>query len=310
MSLTSARGRTPSVAAAKASFSTATRLPAYGSPIHDSPSQKQTPRTSQPIATPLDGIFDKEVVPLLVESSGSACGDHLRRAVPSNMRKAPCQRAPHPRSGKQCGSWRSLHGPASGGHLRPEESTRDRLGLIRFHRPCGVPIARHHRRRAADTSFVPFPSALLGLRITPIRGEHRADRVRLYSVFPIAWSAFRMGYGYDRNSVVGEVVDNLVRESTNQHAPSAGLRIERANVRRHEFQCETLLLSRCRRSQRPNQGVRSSYQRTAAANSSRAAERVRTLRLTDQGDRARSGAWRHPKPQVWQNLTQEPRRAV
>ena len=61
--------------------------------------------------------------------------------------------------------------------------------------------------------------------------EHRADRVRLYSVFPIAWSAFRMGYGYDRNSVVGEVVDNLVRESTKQHAPSAGLRIERANVR-------------------------------------------------------------------------------
>ena len=55
--------------------------------------------------------------------------------------------------------------------------------------------------------------------------------MRLYSVFPIAWSAFRMGYGYDRNSVVGEVVDNLVRESTKQHAPSAGLWIERANVR-------------------------------------------------------------------------------
>ena len=74
--------------------------------------------------------------------------------------------------------------------------------------------------------------------------------MRLYSVFPIAWSAFRMGYGYDRNSVVGEVVDNLVRESTNQQR-----RVRSGSNECAEFQCETLLLSRCRRSQRPNQGV-------------------------------------------------------
>ena len=54
----------PSEAAAKASFSTATAYRIESDPRP--PSQKQTPRTSRR-RDPLDGIFDKEVVPLLVE---------------------------------------------------------------------------------------------------------------------------------------------------------------------------------------------------------------------------------------------------
>ena len=56
---------TPSVVAAKASFSTASAYRIESDP--PPPSQKQTPRTSRR-SDPLDGIFEKEVVPLLVES--------------------------------------------------------------------------------------------------------------------------------------------------------------------------------------------------------------------------------------------------
>ena len=59
------RKDTPSVAAAKASFSTATAYRIESDPRP--PSQKPTPRTG-PRSDPLDGIFEKEVVPLLVES--------------------------------------------------------------------------------------------------------------------------------------------------------------------------------------------------------------------------------------------------
>ena len=59
------RKDTPSVAAAKASFSTATAYRIESDP--QPPSQKQTPRSSRR-SDPLDGIFEKEVVPLLVES--------------------------------------------------------------------------------------------------------------------------------------------------------------------------------------------------------------------------------------------------
>ena len=59
------RQDTPSVAAAKASFSTASAYRVESDPRP--PSQKQTPRTSRR-RDPLAGIFEKEVVPLLVES--------------------------------------------------------------------------------------------------------------------------------------------------------------------------------------------------------------------------------------------------
>ena len=59
------RKDTPSVAAAKASFSSATAYRIESDP--QPPSQKQTPRSSRR-SDPLDGIFEKEVVPLLVES--------------------------------------------------------------------------------------------------------------------------------------------------------------------------------------------------------------------------------------------------
>ena len=88
------RKDTPSAAAAKASFSTATAYRIESDP--QPPSQKQPPRSSRR-SDPLDGIFEKEVVPLLVESPALRAGDHLRRAVPPSS-KAPCQRAPHHRA--------------------------------------------------------------------------------------------------------------------------------------------------------------------------------------------------------------------
>ena len=56
---------TPSVATAKASFSTASAYRIESDPRP--PPQKQTPRTRRR-SDPLAGIFDKEVVPLLAES--------------------------------------------------------------------------------------------------------------------------------------------------------------------------------------------------------------------------------------------------
>ena len=124
----------------------------------------------------------------------------------------------HVPPGRCCGSSRS-----GGGGREPA-----RRLLPSLHRHPRLP---YRNRGYQVTASADGCTSILGDEVTRHSVEHRADRVRLYSVFPIAWSAFRMGYGYDRNSVVGEVVDNLVRESTNQHAPSAGLRIECANVR-------------------------------------------------------------------------------
>ena len=76
------RKDTPSAAAAKASFSTAT---AYRiEPDSRPPSQKQTPRSSRR-SDPLDGIFEKDVVPLLVESPALRAVtifEELRRRYP------------------------------------------------------------------------------------------------------------------------------------------------------------------------------------------------------------------------------------
>ena len=83
---------TPSVAAAKASFSTATAYRIESDPRP--PSQKQTPRSSRR-SDPLDGIFEKEVVPLLVESPALRAVtifEELRRRdpeLPAGVRRAP-----------------------------------------------------------------------------------------------------------------------------------------------------------------------------------------------------------------------------
>ena len=55
---------TPLTAAAKATFSIAAAYRIESDPRP--PSQKQTPRTSRR-GDPLDGLFEKEVVPLLVD---------------------------------------------------------------------------------------------------------------------------------------------------------------------------------------------------------------------------------------------------
>ena len=96
------RKDTPSVAAAKASFSTATAYRIESDP--QPPSQKQTPRSSRR-SDPLDGIFEKEVVPLLVESPALRAVtifEELRRRPfgahqGRNSSSSRCQRAPHPR---------------------------------------------------------------------------------------------------------------------------------------------------------------------------------------------------------------------
>ena len=147
---------TPSVAAAKASFSTATAYRIESDPRP--PSQKQTPRSSRR-SDPLDGIFEKEVVPLLVESPAL-------RAV--TIFEELCRRYPELPAGvrrtleRRVRRWRAPAWPRTGGDLRPEESTRSPRP-VRLHRHRTP--RRHCRRRAADASFVPFPAALLGLRI-------------------------------------------------------------------------------------------------------------------------------------------------
>ena len=124
--MSSRRKDKPSVAAAKASFSTPTayRIECDLRP----PSQKQTPRTRHR-PDPLAGIFDEEVVPLLVETP-------YPQAV--TIFDELCRRHPQLPTGvlrtleRHVRQWRALHDP-NRGHLRPEASTRS-PGPVRFHR--------------------------------------------------------------------------------------------------------------------------------------------------------------------------------
>ena len=100
------RNDTPSVAAAKASFSTASAYRVESDPRL--PSQEQTPRSRRRL-DPLVGIFDEEVVPLLVESPSlravtifdELCRRHPR--LPASVRRTLERRVRQ---------WRALHGPA------------------------------------------------------------------------------------------------------------------------------------------------------------------------------------------------------
>ena len=100
------RKDTPSVAAARAAFSTPTAYRIESDPRL--PSQKQTPRTRRR-RDPLAGIFDEEVVPLLVESPSL-------RAV--TIFDELCRRYPELPAGvrrtleRRVRRWRALHGPA------------------------------------------------------------------------------------------------------------------------------------------------------------------------------------------------------
>ena len=99
------RKDTPSAAAAKASFSIATAYRIESDPRP--PSQKRTPRGSRR-RDPLDGIFEKEVVPLLVECPGLRAVtifEELRRRHPklsASVRRTLERRVRR---------WRALHGP-------------------------------------------------------------------------------------------------------------------------------------------------------------------------------------------------------
>ena len=99
------RQDTPSVAAAKASFSTASAYRIESDPRP--PSQKQTPRSSRR-HDPLDGIFEQEVVPLLVECPALRAVtifEELRRRdpkLPASVRRTLERRVRR---------WRALHGP-------------------------------------------------------------------------------------------------------------------------------------------------------------------------------------------------------
>ena len=99
------RTDTPSVAAARAAFSTATAYRIESDPRP--PSQKQTPRTRRR-RDPLAGIFDEEVVPLLVESPSLRAVTifeelrHRHPDLPASVRRTLERRVRH---------WRALHGP-------------------------------------------------------------------------------------------------------------------------------------------------------------------------------------------------------
>ena len=116
---------TPSVAAAKASFSTATAYRIESDPRP--PSQKQTPRSSRR-SDPLDGIFEKEVVPLLVESPALRAVtifEELRRRypeLPAGVRRTLVRRVRR---------WRALHGPEQE-VIFAQRNPPGRLGLSDF----------------------------------------------------------------------------------------------------------------------------------------------------------------------------------
>ena len=119
------RKDTPSVAAAKASFSTATAYRIESDP--QPPSQKQTPRSSRR-SDPLDGIFEKEVVPLLVESPALRAVtifEELRRRdpeLPASVRRTLERRVRR---------WRALHGPEQE-VIFAQKNPPGRLGLSDF----------------------------------------------------------------------------------------------------------------------------------------------------------------------------------
>ena len=113
---------TPSVAAAKASFSTASAYRIESDPRP--PSQKQTPRSSRR-RDPLDGVFEKEVVPLLVECPALRAVtifEELRRRdpqLPASVRRTLERRVRR---------WRALHGP--------EQEVRAPRGIHRVASAC------------------------------------------------------------------------------------------------------------------------------------------------------------------------------
>ena len=119
------RKDTPSAAAAKAAFSTASAYRVESDP--QPPSQKQTPRTSRRL-DPLDGIFEKEVVPLLVEFPSL-------RAV--TIFDELCRRYPELSVGvrrtleRRVRRWRALHGPEQE-VIFAQSNPPGRLGLSDF----------------------------------------------------------------------------------------------------------------------------------------------------------------------------------
>ena len=119
------RKDTPSAAAAKASFSTATAYRIESDP--QPPSQKQPPRSSRR-SDPLDGIFEKEVVPLLVECPALRAVtifEELRRRhrkLPASVRRTIERRVRR---------WRALHGPEQE-VIFAQKNPPGRLGLSDF----------------------------------------------------------------------------------------------------------------------------------------------------------------------------------
>ena len=150
------RKDTPSAAAAKASFSTATAYRIESDP--QPPSQKQPPRSNRR-SDPLDGIFEKEVVPLLVECPALRAVtifEELRRRhrkLPASVRRTIERRVRR---------WRALHGPEQE-VIFAQKNPPGRLGLSDFTATgdLGVTIG--------GVPLTPFaislPAALLGLRI-------------------------------------------------------------------------------------------------------------------------------------------------
>ncbi len=134
---------TPSVAAAKASFSPSTAYRIEQEPRL--PSQKRTPRTRRR-PDPLAGIFDEEIVPILEASPA------LRAvAIFAEMRRRHPELNPGVRRTleRRVRAWRALHGPEKEVYFR-QVHPPGRLGLSDFTdmAELGVTVAGvalHHR---------------------------------------------------------------------------------------------------------------------------------------------------------------------
>ena len=161
------REDTPSVAAAKASFSTATAYRIESDPRP--PSQKQTPRSSRR-RDPLEGIFEREVVPLLVECPALRAVtifEELRRRDP----QLPASGVPQQhRTDSLSAAYHNLDQAAADDLTRRYQELCDHYGM----RPTRNNRGKAHENGSGEQLLVPRSAVDVGLHDAQV-GYRRAQ---------------------------------------------------------------------------------------------------------------------------------------
>ena len=134
------------------------------------PSQKQTTRGRRR-PDPLAAIWDSEIVPMLKAMPGLRADHHLWREMQRRHRDLPA--GTRRTLERRVRTWQALHGPERDVIFR-QDHPPGTAGAVRLHRRHRA--WRHHRRRAARASALPFPSGLL--RLAARRGGARRRELR------------------------------------------------------------------------------------------------------------------------------------